>query len=140
MTLTTTLPSTCGEMHDCPALEDRILALRDDGMTFKAVGEALGLTPSRTRNLYLRAHSRRAGKKSAWTDGLNQRLANCLRWLEFSSREEVEQALRSGHLRRLAACERSLNDAALAELEQWLASDDYERPARQPEPSQHPAQ
>lgn len=128
MTLTTRLPQPYGEMEDCPALEDRILALRDNGMTFKAVGEALGLTPSRTRNLYLRARSRRAGKKPAWTDGLNQRLANCLRWLEFSSREEVAQALQSGHLRRLAACERSLNSAALAELEQWLASDQCECP------------
>jgi DNA-binding transcriptional MerR regulator len=123
MPLMTTLQQACGEMEDCPALEDRILALREKGMTFKAVGEALGLTPSRTRNLYLRACSRRAGRKPAWTDGLNQRLANCLRWLEFSSREEVAQALRSGHLRRLAACERSLNAAALEELEQWLASD-----------------
>ncbi|HEX8886300.1 MAG TPA: hypothetical protein VF797_17575 [Noviherbaspirillum sp.] len=128
MTLTTTLPRPCGEMEDCPALEERILALRDNGMTFKAVGEALGLTPSRTRNLYLRAHSRRAGRKPAWTDGLNQRLANCLRWLEFSSREEVAQALQSGHLRRLAACERSLNAAALAELEQWLSGDQCEHP------------
>jgi len=123
MTLTTTLPQPCGEMEDCPALEDRILALRDNGMTFKAVGETLGLTPSRARNLYLRACSRRAGKKPAWTDGLNQRLANCLRWLEFNSREEVAQALQSGHLRRLAACERSLNAAALVELEQWLTSE-----------------
>jgi DNA-binding transcriptional MerR regulator len=128
MTLTTTLPRPCGEMEDCPALEDRILALRDNGMTFKAVGEALGLTPSRTRNLYLRAHNRRAGRKPAWTDGLNQRLANCLRWLEFTSREEVAQALQSGHLRRLAACERSLNAAALAELQQWLSSDQCEHP------------
>ena len=128
MSLMTTVPPICGEMEDCPALEDRILALRDNGMTFKAVGEALGLTPSRTRNLYLRARSRRAGKKPAWTDGLNQRLANCLRWLEFSSREEVAQALRSGHLHRLAACERSLSAAALAELEQWLASEQCERP------------
>lgn len=120
MTLTTLPP--CGEVEECPALEDRILALRDNGMTFKAVGAALGLTPSRTRNLYLRARSRRAGKKPAWTDGLNQRLANCLRWLEFGSREEVAQALRSGHLQRLAACERSLNAAALAELEQWLGA------------------
>ncbi|MBV0881773.1 hypothetical protein KTQ42_21070 [Noviherbaspirillum sp. L7-7A] len=128
MTLTTTLPRPCGEMEDCPALEDRILALRDNGMTFKAVGEALGLTPSRTRNLYLRAHGRRAGRKPAWTDGLNQRLANCLRWLEFNSREEVAQALQSGHLRRLAACERSLNAAALSELEQWLSSEQCEHP------------
>ena len=128
MTLTTALPRPCGEMEDCPALEDRILALRDNGMTFRAVGEALGLTPSRTRNLYLRARSRRAGRKPAWTDGLNQRLANCLRWLEFTSREEVAQALQSGHLRRLAACERSLNAAALAELEQWLANDHCQHP------------
>ena len=128
MTLTTALPRPCGEMEDCPALEDRILALRDNGMTFRAVGEALGLTPSRTRNLYLRARSRRAGRKPAWTDGLNQRLANCLRWLEFTSREEVAQALQSGHLRRLAACERSLNAAALAELERWLAHDRCEHP------------
>ena len=123
MSLTTTLPQPCGEIEDCPGLEERILALRDNGMTFRAVGEALGLTPSRTRNLYLRARSQRAGKKPAWTDGLNQRLANSLRWLEFTSREEVAQALQSGHLRRLAACERSLNAAALAELEQWLAND-----------------
>ena len=128
MTLTTTLARPCGEMEDCPALEDRILALRDNGMTFKAVGEALGLTPSRTRNLYLRARNRRAGRKPAWTDGLSQRLANCLRWLEFSSREEVAQALQSGHLRRLAACERSLNAVALAELEQWLSIDQCEHP------------
>lgn len=121
--MTTTLPQPWREIGDCPALEDHILALRDNGMTFKAVGETLGMTPSRTRNLYLRARNRRAGKKPAWTDGLNQRLANCLRWLEFNSREEVAQALQSGHLRRLAACERSLNAAALAELEQWLARD-----------------
>lgn len=122
MTLATTLSRARGDTDDCPALEDRILALRNEGMTFKAVGEALGLTPSRTRNLYLRARSRKAGRKPAWTDGLNQRLANCLRWLEFGSREEVEQAFRSGHIQKLAACERSLNAAALAELEQWLAS------------------
>lgn len=126
----TARPQACGEMEDCPLLEDRILVLREKGMTFKAVGEALGLTPSRARNLYLRACSRRAGKKPAWTDGLNQRLANCLRWLEFNSREEVAQAFQSGHLRRLSACERSLNAAGLAELEQWLAGDQCERPDR----------
>lgn len=125
MTLTT-MPRTCGGMEDCPALEDRILVLRNKGMTFKAIGEALGLTPSRARNLYLRACGRRTGKKPAWTDGLSQRLANCLRWLEFNSREEVAQALQSGHLHRLSACERSLNAAALAELEQWLAGEQCE--------------
>lgn len=128
MRFQSTLPAPSIEPDVCPALEERIVALRENGMTFKAVGEALGLTPSRTRNLYMRAQSRRAGRKPVWTDGLNQRLANSLRWLEFSSREEVAQAFRSGHIQRLAACERSLSVAALAELEQWLASGDSDGP------------
>lgn len=91
-------------------------------MTFKAVGEALGLSASRVRHLYLRGCGRQAGRKAAWTDGLNQRLAKSLRWLEFKNREEVAEALKSGHMQRLATCERGLSLTALAELAQWVES------------------
>jgi hypothetical protein len=101
-------------------LEDQVLALRDGGMTFKAAGEALSITASRARHLYLRAKRRKNGRKPVWTDGLNERLASLLRWLEFSNRDEVAQAYRSGHIQRLALRERGISAANLLELEQWL--------------------
>lgn len=109
-------------MHDDPArdLESRVMTLRESGMTFKAAGELLNLTASRTRHLYLRAARRKSGRKPVWTDGLNDRLANLLRWLEFSNRDEVEEAYRSGHIQRLALRERGIGAANLLELEQWL--------------------
>ena len=101
-------------------LESRVMALRESGMTFKAAGERLGITASRTRHLYLRAARRKCGRKPVWTDGLNERLASLLRWLEFSNREEVAQAYRSGHIQRLALRERGISAANLVELEEWL--------------------
>jgi hypothetical protein len=101
-------------------LENRVMALRESGMTFKAAGDLLDITASRARHLYLRASRRKAGRKPVWTDGLNDRLANLLRWLEFSNRDEVMQAFRSGHIQRLALRERGINAANLLELEQWL--------------------
>jgi hypothetical protein len=105
------------QAHD---LENRVMTLRESGMTFKAAGELLGITASRTRHLYLRAARRKTGRKPVWTDGLNERLASLLRWLEFSNRDEVSQAYRSGHIQRLALRERGISPANLLELEQWL--------------------
>ena len=109
-------------IHIDPArdLEDQVMALRERGMTFKAAGEQLDITASRARHLYLRTSRRKAGRKAVWTDGLNDRLANLLRWLEFSNLDEVAQAFRSGHIQRLALRERGINTANLLELEQWL--------------------
>lgn len=131
MTLHITLPASGKQDEIEMALEDRIVQLRENGMTFKAIGQALGLTSSRSRNIYLRACSRHTGRKPLWTDGLNQRLANSLRWLEFSNRDEVAEAFKSGHIQRLAACERGLiSAAALAELERWLARSERQRSER----------
>ena len=123
----TTLPDPVASADAEGQLQDRIMTLREGGMTFKAIGDALGLTASRARHLYLRGCSRLAGRKPAWTDGLNQRLAKSLRWLEFSNRKEVAEALKSGHMQRLAACERTLSAAALAELAQWVEKDERRR-------------
>jgi Lhr-like helicase len=101
-------------------LENQVMALRKRGMTFKAAGEQLDITASRARHIYLRASRRKAGRKPVWTDGLNDRLANLLRWLEFGNRDEVAQAFRSGHIQRLALRERGISEATLLELEQWL--------------------
>ena len=110
-------------------LENRVMALRESGMTFKATGDLLNITASRARHLYLRASRRKAGRKAVWTDGLNDRLANLLRWLEFSNRDEVMQAFRSGHIQRLALRERGINAANLQELERWLnAGSSLKRP------------
>lgn len=119
-------------IHIDPAhdLENRIMALRESGMTFRAAGELLDITASRARHLYLRAVRRKSGRKPVWTDGLNERLANLLRWLEFSNRDEVEQAYRSGHIQRLALRERGICAANLQELEEWLeAGNSLRRPA-----------
>jgi hypothetical protein len=114
------LPSRCdGKLE----LEEMVMKLREQGMTFKAAGAALGITASRTRHLYLRACQRKAGNKPLWTDGLNRRLAKSLRWLEFSNREEVAEAFRSGHIHRLAMSEHGISAAALLELERWLAGE-----------------
>jgi Lhr-like helicase len=103
-------------------LENRVLALRESGMTFKAAGQYLDITASRARHLYLRAARRKAGRKPVWTDGLNDRLAKLLRWLEFNNLDEVAQAFKSGHIQRLALRERGISKANLLELEQWLAA------------------
>jgi len=104
-------------------LENQVLVLRESGMTFKAAGERLDISASWARLLYLRASRRKSGRKPVWTDGLNNRLANLLRWLEFSNREEVAQAYSSGHIQRLALRERGISAANLLELEQWLEED-----------------
>jgi hypothetical protein len=116
----TTLAQTGIHIDPDRELENRVMALREAGMTFKAAGELLGITASRTRHLYLRAARRKTGKKPVWTDGLNERLASLLRWLEFSNRDEVSQAYRSGHIQRLALRERGISPANLLELEEWL--------------------
>jgi hypothetical protein len=104
-------------------LEETVMKFREQGMTFKAAGAALGITASRARHLYLRACQRKAGNKPLWTDGLNRRLAKSLRWLEFSNREEVAEAFRSGHIHRLATSKHGISAAALVELERWLAAE-----------------
>jgi len=126
----TTQAQTNMEGEPAPDLESRVMALRESGMTFKAAGELLNLTASRTRHLYLRATRRKSGRKPVWTDGLDDRLANLLRWLEFSNRDEVEEAFRSGHIQRLALRERGIGADNLLELEQWLeAGNKRKRPA-----------
>lgn len=116
----TTQAETGMEIDTARDLENQVLALRESGMTFKAAGALLDITASRARHLYLRASRRRSGRKPVWTDGLNDRLANLLRWLEFNNRDEVAQAYRSGHIQRLALRERGISAANLLELEQWL--------------------
>lgn len=101
-------------------LESQIMALRESGMTFKAAGEHYGITASRARHLYLRASRRKTGRKPVWTDGLSDRLATLLRWLEFANRDEVTQAFRSGHIQRLVLHKCGISAANLLELEQWL--------------------
>jgi hypothetical protein len=109
-------------IHIDPArdLENKVMSLRESGLTFKAIGKLLTITASRARHLCLRASRRKTGRKPVWTDGLNDRLANLLRWLEFSNRDEVGQAFKSGHIQRLALRERGITTANLLELEQWL--------------------
>ena len=116
----TTQAETGMEIDTAHDLENQVLALREGGMTFKAAGALLDITASRARHLYLRAMRRRSGRKPVWTDGLNDRLANLLRWLEFNNHDEVAQAYRSGHIQRLALRERGISAANLLELEQWL--------------------
>ena len=116
----TTQPETGIYMETDHVLENRVMTLRESGMTFKAAGDVLDITASRARHLYLRACRRKSGKKPVWTDGLNDRLAKLLRWLEFGNRDEVMQAFKSGHIQRLALRERGINAANLLELEQWL--------------------
>ena len=71
-------------IHIDPArdLENQVMAPIECGMTFKAVAEQLDITATRVRLLYLRVSRRRAGRKPVWTDGLNDRLVNLLRWLK----------------------------------------------------------
>lgn len=104
-------------------LEERIWALRKEGRTYSEIGKTEGISSSRARYLF-EVVSRRGGRPPLWTDGLSDRLANSLRWLGFRGRDDVSEAMKSGHLKRLASFERGLRGGAMAELAQWLGLDD----------------
>lgn len=105
------------------ALEERIWTLRKEGKTYSEIGKIEGISSSRARYLF-EVVSRRGGRPPLWTDGLSDRLANSLRWLGFKDREDVSEALKSGHLKRLALFERGLRGGAMTELAQWLGLED----------------
>ncbi len=105
------------------ALEKRIWRLRKKGTTYSEIGRLEGISSSKARYLF-EVVSRRSGRPPLWTDGLSNRLANSLRWLGFKDREDVSEAMKSGHLKRLALFERGLRGGAMAELAQWLGLDD----------------
>jgi hypothetical protein len=105
------------------ALEERIWVLRKQGKTYSEIGKIEGISSSKARYLF-DVVSRRSGKPLLWTDGLSDRLANSLRWLGFKDREDVTEAMKSGHLRRLALFERGLRGGAMDELAQWLGLED----------------
>lgn len=105
------------------ALEERIWVLRKEGRTYNEIGKIEGISSSKARYLF-EVVSRRGGRPPLWTDGLSDRLANSLRWLGFKDREDVTEAMKSGHLKRLALFERGLRGGAMAELAQWLGLED----------------
>lgn len=86
----------------------------------------VGVPPHKARYLFLRS-ARHQGKPPSWTDGLNDRLATSLHWLGFEGREDVEAALKSGHLQTLSKFERGLRGTAIAELLHWLGSENSEK-------------
>lgn len=105
------------------ALEERVWKLRKEGRTYSDIGKLEGISSSRARYLF-EVVNRRGGRPPLWTDGLSDRLANSLRWLGFTDRDDVSRALKSGHLKRLALFERGLRGDAISELAQWLGLDD----------------
>lgn len=92
--------------------------LRAEGKTFRQIGAALGVGPSRASEMVNKyAGMKRAG--AHWTDGLSTRGSNLLRKFGFDSREALEAHISSNGL-RVGAVD-GLGRVSIAEIKQWIA-------------------
>lgn len=65
----------------------RVRELRSSGMTFRAIGEAIGVCAGRAAQIWNKEEKRINEKH--WTDGLDVRTANCLNNSGATNREEA---------------------------------------------------
>lgn len=76
------------------------LGMRRLGSTFKEIGEHLGVSSGRARQIYLGAarHERMGKQAHKWTHGLTTKTANVLINAGFTDKNEVIAAIKSGKL------------------------------------------
>jgi hypothetical protein len=95
---------------------DRALALRQDGETFAAIGAAFSVSPTRARQLVLRARCQH------WGDGLPGRLRTLLHMMELDGLPEIEAAVAIARLTRRELLSRpNIGKRAAAAASVWLA-------------------
>jgi hypothetical protein len=96
-----TTPAKRRQQREARSAEQRAraLALRQSGLTFAAIGGALGVSVERARQIVLRAE--RLANHPHWSDKLPVRAANFLRWQGLAELPEIEAAQAVAKLSRL---------------------------------------
>ena len=107
-------------------LNDRyvdVYMMRVSGNTFGAIAKHFGINVSRVREMFLKAEKelgRAEETRKAWHYGLSERTRNLLQTGGYSSREEVERAIRSeSELRNIP----NLDEKTMGEIREWLDTD-----------------
>lgn len=97
--------------------QQRILALRQDGLTFREIGDALGITMERSRRLVLKA-----ARPLHWSDRLPARARNFLhvRYLDNLPELEAAQTIADMTHRDLLAVP-NMGRGACSAVIAWLA-------------------
>ena len=94
----------------------RALALRQDGESFAAIGRAFGISPTRARQIVLRARCQH------WAAGLPGRLRTLLHMMELDGLPEIEAATAVARLTRRELLSRpNIGKRAAAAASAWLA-------------------
>jgi hypothetical protein len=94
----------------------RALALRQSGLTLRAVGRALDVSVEQARQMVLRAN-----RLPHWRDALSARAINMLRQRELADLDELEAARAIAELgRREVLATPNFGKGAIADVDAWL--------------------
>lgn len=118
--------------HDKARLARQFLAyrLREEGLTFKQIGEQLGVGAQRARQIWAR-EIWRLTREPHWMDDLSIRAANILNNLNLKSRKEVLEAYNSGRLNPSSKCGvRNYGWGTHKEIAAWLGLPEPMMPVR----------
>ncbi|MGH8587373.1 MAG: hypothetical protein ACREWE_14725 [Gammaproteobacteria bacterium] len=102
--------------------QERAARLRQQGLTFREIGQAMGVTAARASQMVAVAQ-RREEQKDHWTAGLSTHIRNALLAKRFRSRAEVEAALEVGAIAVRTdgrGTIPTLGRKGIAELRQWV--------------------
>lgn len=108
------------------ARHQRVLRLRREGKTFREIGEHLGVSAGRARQVHESAERmERLQPERRWLEGLSQRTISVLARAKLYTREDVEKAVREGRLSwsnkmRDPGYIRDYGKKTHAEVLQWL--------------------
>jgi NTP pyrophosphatase (non-canonical NTP hydrolase) len=98
-----------------------VVLKREEGMTWLAIGELLGVSKERARQLYSSEMRVRQGTdEKKWYVGLSVRASNCCRNMNLSGREQVEGAIKSGRLHPKKRECKNLGWKTYCEIHEWL--------------------
>ncbi|MCP5230680.1 MAG: hypothetical protein H6948_01055 [Zoogloeaceae bacterium] len=106
----------------------KALQLREEGKTFKEVGEALGVSTERARQIFATAQRKKNAPRITWTDGLEPKLANALIAARYTSRDDVRAAVERGEIavKNGRGTVPWIGPASVAEIRAWLGMESAE--------------
>lgn len=111
-----------------PTRSDLAYQLRKQGLSFREIGERMGISSVRARQLYLAAKCKLT-REPHWTDGLSVQSANCLNNCNINSREEAMEAYQSGKLRVGNGRPRNYGWKTHKEVAKWLGLPEPQKPS-----------
>ena len=111
--------------------ETHMLKLRDEGQTYKEIGEAFDVSYSRARQIVARAERyRRTTKKDGLFEGLDSKLSLALKAAGYKNKEEIHKGMLSDAIAIDANSKKGtiygVGPKSIIAIREWLSIDKEE--------------